>query len=46
MIEMGIIDPHKVIRCALQNASSAAGMLLTVGCALVDEKSDPREAAE
>ena len=46
MVEMGIIDPHKVIRCALQNASSAAGMLLTVGCALVDEKSDPREAAE
>ena len=37
MVEMGIIDPHKVIRCALQNASSAAGMLLTVGCALVDE---------
>jgi chaperonin GroEL len=37
MVEMGIIDPHKVIRCALQNASSAASMLLTVGCALVDE---------
>jgi chaperonin GroEL len=37
MVEMGIIDPHKVIRCALQNAASAAGMLLTVGCALVDE---------
>jgi chaperonin GroEL len=37
MIEMGIIDPHKVIRCALENAASAAGMLLTVGCALVDE---------
>jgi chaperonin GroEL len=37
MVEMGIIDPHKVIRCALQNAASAAGMLLTVGCALVDD---------
>ena len=38
LVEMGIIDPHKVIRCALQNAASAAGMLLTVGCALVDEQ--------
>ena len=37
MVDMGIIDPHKVIRCALENASSAAGMLLTVGCALVDD---------
>jgi len=38
MFEMGIIDPLKVIRCALENAASAAGMLLTVGCALVDEQ--------
>jgi chaperonin GroEL len=38
MVEMGIIDPHKVIRCSLENAASAAGMLLTVGCALVDER--------
>jgi chaperonin GroEL len=37
MVEMGIIDPLKVIRCALENAASAGGMLLTVGCALVDE---------
>jgi chaperonin GroEL len=46
MIEMGIIDPHKVIRCALENAASAAGMLLTVGCALVDEEpvGSPSEA--
>ncbi len=25
MIEAGIIDPAKVVRCALQNASSVAG---------------------
>jgi chaperonin GroEL len=43
MIEMGIIDPHKVIRCALENAASAASMLLTVGCALVDDGSIPSE---
>lgn len=29
MIEMGIIDPTKVIKLALKNAASAAGMLLT-----------------
>jgi chaperonin GroEL len=26
---LGIIDPTKVVRCALQNAASAAGMILT-----------------
>jgi chaperonin GroEL len=29
MVAMGIIDPTKVARCALQNASSVAGLLLT-----------------
>jgi chaperonin GroEL len=29
MIDMGIIDPVKVTRCALQNAASIAGLLLT-----------------
>jgi chaperonin GroEL len=29
MIEMGILDPTKVVRCALQNASSVSGLLLT-----------------
>ena len=29
MFEMGIIDPTKVARCALQNAASVSGMLLT-----------------
>lgn len=29
MIEMGILDPTKVVRFALQNASSVAGLLLT-----------------
>ena len=32
MIEMGIIDPTKVTRVALQNAASVAGLLLTTGC--------------
>jgi len=29
MIEMGILDPTKVARCALQNAASIAGLMLT-----------------
>jgi chaperonin GroEL len=29
MIEMGILDPTKVVRFALQNASSVSGLLLT-----------------
>ncbi len=29
MIEAGIIDPVKVVRCALENAASIAGLLLT-----------------
>jgi chaperonin GroEL len=41
MLETGIIDPLKVIRCALENASSTACSLLSVGCAVVeDEKLD------
>jgi chaperonin GroEL len=33
--ETGIIDPKKVTRCALQNAASAAGTLLTTSHAVV-----------
>lgn len=36
MFKTGIIDPMKVTRCALQNAGSVAGMLLTTECAIVD----------
>ena len=43
MIEAGIIDPTKVVRCALQNASSVAGLLLTTD-ALVAELPEKRPA--
>ena len=33
--ERGIIDPTKVTRCALENAASAAGTLLTTSHAIV-----------
>jgi chaperonin GroEL len=35
LIEVGVIDPVKVTRCALQNAASAAGTLLTTSHAVV-----------
>ena len=34
--EKGIIDPCKVTKCALENAASAAGILLTTSHAIVD----------
>lgn len=37
MVEGGVIDPTKVIRCALQNAASAASMLITSECLIVDQ---------
>ena len=37
MYELGVIDPLKVVRCALQNASSAATLLLTLECAMVEQ---------
>ena len=44
LIKAGIIDPTKVVRSALQNASSVAGLLLTTE-ALVAEKPEERPAA-
>lgn len=37
MIDSGIIDPLKVVRSALENASSVACSLLSVGCAMVED---------
>ena len=36
MIKSGIIDPAKVTRCALQNAASISGLLLTTECLVSD----------
>ncbi|OGY90681.1 MAG: chaperonin GroL [Candidatus Komeilibacteria bacterium RIFCSPLOWO2_01_FULL_52_15] len=36
LVVRGIIDPTKVVRCALQNASSAAGLFLTTEVAIAD----------
>ena len=39
MIEMGIIDPTKVTRTAIENAVSIASMILMTECVIVDEPS-------
>ena len=44
LIELGIIDPAKVTRSALENASSVAGIILTTD-ALVTEKPEKAPAA-
>ncbi len=36
LVKAGIIDPKKVLRCALQNAASSAGMILTSEVLIVD----------
>ncbi|XP_047980142.1 ruBisCO large subunit-binding protein subunit alpha-like [Salvia hispanica] len=41
LLEAGVIDPAKVTRCALQNAASVAGMVLTTQAIVVD-KPKPR----
>ncbi len=40
MLEMGIVDPAKVTRSAVENAVSVAGMILTTA-ALITEKPEP-----
>lgn len=48
MIEAGILDPTKVTRCALENAASIAGMLLTteaIVAEIPEEKNAPAMSA-
>ena len=44
MIKSGIIDPAKVVRTALQDASSVAGLMITTE-AMIAERPEPKEAA-
>jgi chaperonin GroEL len=43
LVKAGVVDPKKVTRTALQNASSIAGLLLTTECLIADipEKEKP-----
>mgnify|MGYP001483323017 CR=1 FL=1 len=38
MFDAGIIDPLKVVRCALENASSVSRMLISVGCSITHDE--------
>ena len=44
LIEAGVIDPAKVSRTALQNASSVAGLLLTTECLVTEIKEAEKPA--
>jgi chaperonin GroEL len=44
LIKDGIIDPVKVTRTALENAASAAGILLTTEVAIADEP-EPKKSS-
>ena len=46
LVKAGVVDPKKVTRSALQNASSIAGLLLTTECLIAElpEKEKPAPA--
>ena len=46
MLEMGVIDPAKVTRFALQNAASIAGLMLTTECMVADIPEDKPAAPD
>ncbi len=43
MFKAGILDPVKVARCAIQNAASSAGILLTTEVAIADEPKEEQQ---
>lgn len=45
LVEAGVIDPTKVARCALQNAGSVAGMVLTTQAIVVEKPVKAKAAA-
>jgi chaperonin GroEL len=40
MVDLGILDPTKVTRSALQNAASVAGLMITTECMVAEEEKD------
>ena len=45
LVKAGVVDPKKVTRSALQNASSIAGLLLTTECLITEVKEKEAPAA-
>ena len=46
MLEMGILDPAKVTRSALEHAASVAGLMLTTECMITDIPEDKSAAPD
>ncbi|HFD17176.1 MAG TPA: chaperonin GroEL [Rhodospirillales bacterium] len=45
LVERGIIDPAKVVRCALQDAASVAGLLITTEAMVAEKPEKKKEEA-
>ncbi len=45
LVKAGIVDPTKVVRCALQNAASVAGLLLSIEAMVAEKPEKKREAS-
>jgi chaperonin GroEL len=45
LVKMGVLDPCKVVRAALQNAASIAGLILTTDCMIAQIPQPERAAA-
>ena len=43
LVKAGIVDPKKVVRIALENATSASAMFLTTECVVVDEEDEKED---
>jgi chaperonin GroEL len=46
MVAMGVLDPRKVTRAALQNAASIASLILTTDCMIAQAQHKPEPAPE
>ncbi|GFN46567.1 chaperonin GroEL [Candidatus Regiella insecticola] len=46
MVEMGILDPTKVTRSALQYAASIAGLMITTDCMICDLSTEKNKGAD
>ena len=46
LVEAGVIDPTKVVRIALQNAASIAGLLLTTEAVVVEKPEDEKAGGQ
>jgi len=45
LMAKGVIDPTKVVRCALQNSASVAGLMLTTEALVADKPKDDKRSA-